>query len=163
MASSLLSGERVVVALFTFRLIYSTSLSHLYESISLSLLFLFALFVEISLESSPSHSSLLNTRYSNFRFLGLLISTIMINIEFTLLVFICKFCDWLIDGLNCVLYRPGASSGVLLGAVSLPGVMFSRLILNSRAVLLNQVGAEGNCICASFDKCIMLYVCISLR
>ncbi|KAL8089887.1 hypothetical protein AgCh_039372 [Apium graveolens] len=99
MASSLLSGERVVVALFTFRIIYSTSLSHLYESISLSLLFLFALFVEISLESSPSHSSLLNT-------------------------------------------RPGASSGVLLGAVSLPGVMFSRMILNSRAVSLNQVGAE---------------------
>lgn len=88
-----------MVALFTFRIIYSTSLSHLYESISLSLLFLFALFVEISLESSPSHSSFFNT-------------------------------------------RPGASSGVLLGAVSLPGVMFSRLLLNSRALLLNQVGAE---------------------
>ncbi|XP_009594149.1 dolichol kinase EVAN isoform X2 [Nicotiana tomentosiformis] len=38
--------------------------------------------------------------------------------------------------------RPGASSGIFLGAVTLPGLMVSKLIQISRAVSLNQVGTE---------------------
>ncbi|XP_010253970.1 PREDICTED: dolichol kinase EVAN [Nelumbo nucifera] len=38
--------------------------------------------------------------------------------------------------------RPGASSGILLGAVTLPAVMFSRLIQLSRAVASYDVGTE---------------------
>lgn len=98
-SSSLLNGERVVVAFFILRIIYSTSFSLLYESLSLFLLSLFSLSVEIAVESLRCHSSLLNT-------------------------------------------RPGASSGILLGAVSLPGVLFSRLIQLSRAVLVNEIGVE---------------------
>lgn len=51
------------------------------------------------------------------------------------------YCDILV---KLVVYRPGASSGILLGAVSLPGVLFSRLIQLSRAVSVNEVGVEGN-------------------
>ncbi|KAL3335985.1 hypothetical protein AABB24_031957 [Solanum stoloniferum] len=39
--------------------------------------------------------------------------------------------------------RPGASSGIFWGAVTLPGVMVSKLIQMSRAVSLNQSGSEG--------------------
>ncbi|KAK6788040.1 hypothetical protein RDI58_016565 [Solanum bulbocastanum] len=38
--------------------------------------------------------------------------------------------------------RPGASSGIFLGAVTLPGVMVSKLIQMSRAVSSNQSGSE---------------------
>ncbi|CAN4098938.1 unnamed protein product [Withania somnifera] len=38
--------------------------------------------------------------------------------------------------------RPGASSGVFLGAVTLPSLMVSKLIQMSRAVSLNQSGSE---------------------
>ncbi|XP_073140155.1 dolichol kinase EVAN isoform X2 [Henckelia pumila] len=38
--------------------------------------------------------------------------------------------------------RPGASSGILLGAVTLPSLMFSRLIQILRAVTLHEVGIE---------------------
>ncbi|KAJ0963626.1 hypothetical protein J5N97_028748 [Dioscorea zingiberensis] len=38
--------------------------------------------------------------------------------------------------------RPGASSGILLGAVTLPAVMLSRLVLLSRALSEHHVGAE---------------------
>lgn len=38
--------------------------------------------------------------------------------------------------------RPGASSGIFLGAVTLPGLMVSKLIQMSRAVSLNQSGSE---------------------
>ncbi|XP_075500586.1 LOW QUALITY PROTEIN: dolichol kinase EVAN [Primulina tabacum] len=38
--------------------------------------------------------------------------------------------------------RPGASSGILLGAVTLPGLMFSRLIQILRAVSIHEVGIE---------------------
>lgn len=40
-------------------------------------------------------------------------------------------------------FRVGASSGILLGAVTLPTVMVSRLIQLSRALLKNEVGVEG--------------------
>lgn len=39
--------------------------------------------------------------------------------------------------------RPGASSGVLLGAVTLPGLMVSRLIQTLRAESLNEVRIGG--------------------
>lgn len=42
-----------------------------------------------------------------------------------------------------LLFRPGASSGIFLGAVTLPGVMVSKLIQLSRVVSLNQSGSEG--------------------
>ncbi|KAK9144401.1 hypothetical protein Sjap_004304 [Stephania japonica] len=38
--------------------------------------------------------------------------------------------------------RPGASSGILLGAVTLPTVMLSRLIQQSRAVLSDDIGHQ---------------------
>ncbi|KAL0460158.1 UNVERIFIED_CONTAM: Dolichol kinase EVAN, partial [Sesamum latifolium] len=38
--------------------------------------------------------------------------------------------------------RPGASSGILLGAVTLPGVMISRLIQSLRAFSLQEIGIE---------------------
>lgn len=41
------------------------------------------------------------------------------------------------------IFRPGASSGTLLGAVTLPGLMLSRLIQSLRAVSLDEVGVEG--------------------
>ncbi|XP_041995476.1 dolichol kinase EVAN-like [Salvia splendens] len=38
--------------------------------------------------------------------------------------------------------RPGASSGVLLGAVTLPGLLVSKLVQTSRAITLEEVGIE---------------------
>ncbi|XP_047322941.1 dolichol kinase EVAN-like [Impatiens glandulifera] len=95
MASSLLNGERAVVALFISRTLYTTPLDLLSEGLFLSLLSLFALFLEIFAESSSS--------FSQFK------------------------------------TRPGASSGILLGAITLPNVMISRLIQRSRAVSLNDI------------------------
>lgn len=40
-------------------------------------------------------------------------------------------------------FRSGASSGILLGAVTMPTVMMSNLIQLSRAVSLKEVGIEG--------------------
>ena len=39
--------------------------------------------------------------------------------------------------------RPGASSGVLLGAVTLPGLLVSKLVQTSRAITLEEVGIAG--------------------
>jgi dolichol kinase len=39
--------------------------------------------------------------------------------------------------------RPGASSGILLGAVTLPAVMLSKLIHLSRALSLHEVATQG--------------------
>lgn len=44
---------------------------------------------------------------------------------------------------NCCFFRPGASSGILLGAVTLPTVMLSRLIQASRALSVNDIELEG--------------------
>ncbi|KAK3022863.1 hypothetical protein RJ639_046050 [Escallonia herrerae] len=95
---SLFNGERAVVVLFIARTLYAAPLSLLAESLSLSLLSLFALSVEISVESSSP---------------------------------IAQFST-----------RPGASSGILLGAVTLPGVGASRLIQLSRALSLQEIGVE---------------------
>lgn len=40
-------------------------------------------------------------------------------------------------------FRPGASSGVLLGAVTLPALMLSKLTQMSRAVSLKEIEIEG--------------------
>ncbi|KAL3335986.1 hypothetical protein AABB24_031957 [Solanum stoloniferum] len=56
--------------------------------------------------------------------------------------------------------RPGASSGIFWGAVTLPGVMVSKLIQMSRAVSLNQSGSEDSKNCATSrcsSSCIALY------
>lgn len=98
MASSMLNGERAVVLLFVSSILYSTRISLLYEGLSFSLLTIFALFVEISVESYGSA----------FPFKT----------------------------------RPGASSGILLGAVTLPGVAISKLIQLSRALSVHEVGVE---------------------
>nr|XP_043609524.1 dolichol kinase EVAN [Erigeron canadensis] len=100
--SWLLNGERAVVLLFVSAILYSAtsssvvSISIVYESLSFLIITVFALFVEISVESSHLH---FNT-------------------------------------------RPGASSGILLGAVTLPGLAVSKLIQLSRAFLANEVGIE---------------------
>ncbi|KAL7617597.1 hypothetical protein Lser_V15G02449 [Lactuca serriola] len=98
MASSMLNGERAVVLLFVSSILYSTRISLLYEGLSFSLLTIFALFVEISVESYGSA----------FPFKT----------------------------------RPGASSGILLGAVTLPGVAISKLIQLSRALSVHEGGVE---------------------
>ncbi|KAJ9558905.1 hypothetical protein OSB04_013519 [Centaurea solstitialis] len=55
MASSLLNGERAMVLLFVSSIEYSAPpVSFIYESLSFCLLAVFALFVEISLESYAS-------------------------------------------------------------------------------------------------------------
>ncbi|KAI3738671.1 hypothetical protein L2E82_28751 [Cichorium intybus] len=98
MASSLLNGERAVVLLFVSSILYATRIPLLYEGLSFSLLAVFALFVEISVESYGS---------------ALPFKT-----------------------------RPGASSGILLGAVTLPAVAVSKLIQLSRALSVHEVGLE---------------------
>lgn len=45
-------------------------------------------------------------------------------------------------GFLLVLFRPGASSGILLGAVTLPSVVLSRLIQLSRAVESKDIGPQ---------------------
>ncbi|XP_057528297.1 dolichol kinase EVAN [Amaranthus tricolor] len=95
MASSLFTGERVVVLFVLARIVFSTSISIFpFESLSLSLLACAALFVEISVENS---------------------TTVNFNV------------------------RPGASSGILLGTVTLPTVVFSKLIQLSRGLRLAEV------------------------
>ncbi|GMG98774.1 hypothetical protein Nepgr_000614 [Nepenthes gracilis] len=47
------------------------------------------------------------------------------------------------DALGALKVRPGASSGILLGSVTLPAVMFSKLTQLSRALLLGEVELEG--------------------
>ncbi|XP_074272137.1 dolichol kinase EVAN [Silene latifolia] len=95
---SLLNGERAVVFFLLTRILYSVPFTSLFfESIALSFLAVVALFVEISLENSPS--------LITFR------------------------------------TRPGASSGTLLGAVTLPALMLSKLIQLSRGLALGQVAA----------------------
>ncbi|KAI7746279.1 hypothetical protein M8C21_024353 [Ambrosia artemisiifolia] len=96
--SSLLNGERAVVLLFVSAILYSTHPSIIIEALAFSLLSVFALFVEISVESYGS--------------------------------------------INLFKTRPGASSGIFLGAVTLPGLAVSRLIQLSRALLVNEVGTE---------------------
>ncbi|XP_071690375.1 dolichol kinase EVAN [Rutidosis leptorrhynchoides] len=98
MGSSLLNGERAVVILFVSSITYATPVSILFETLAFVLITIFALFVEISVESYDS------------------------VLPFKI--------------------RPGASSGILLGAVTLPGLAISKLIQLSRALLVNQVGIE---------------------
>lgn len=62
-----------------------------------------------------------------------------------LLLFQQEFVLSIIVGINLkiVCNRPGASSGVLLGAVTLPGLLISKLVQTLRAKSLNEVGIEG--------------------
>ncbi|KAF6151901.1 hypothetical protein GIB67_010475 [Kingdonia uniflora] len=94
---SLINGERAVVFLFIFRLIFSVPLSLFYQGFAICLLAFAALFVEISAQRSSN-------------------------------ALIAKFKT-----------RPGASSGILLGALTLPTVMLSRLIQLSRLLLSHHV------------------------
>ncbi|KAJ0502869.1 putative dolichol kinase [Helianthus annuus] len=97
--SSLLNGERTVVLLFVSTILYSvTNVLVVYEALGFCLLAVFALFVEISVESYGST--------------------------------------------NPFKTRPGASSGIFLGAVTLPGLAVSRLIQLSRALSVNEVRTE---------------------
>ncbi|KAG8387618.1 hypothetical protein BUALT_Bualt02G0039900 [Buddleja alternifolia] len=95
-----LNGERAVVLLYIIRLLFATPFSLLAEAISISLLSIFALYVEISADDAS------NPLARSFR------------------------------------TRPGASSGILLGAVTLPGLMLSRLIQSLRALASKEVGIE---------------------
>ncbi|KAG6761998.1 hypothetical protein POTOM_032480 [Populus tomentosa] len=93
--SQLLNGERAVVTLFIVIVLFSLPLSLLLHGVALSLLAIFALSVEVRVETSTS--------LSQFK------------------------------------TRAGASSGILLGAVTLPTFMLSKLIQQSRAFSLHQV------------------------
>ncbi|GLT80772.1 hypothetical protein SLA2020_521950 [Shorea laevis] len=94
-STAFMSGERAVVLLFISRVLCSLPLSLLPHGLSLSLLSLFALFIEIRADNSPLLSPFKT--------------------------------------------RPGASSGIMLGAVTLPTVMLSKLIQLSRAFSLQQI------------------------
>lgn len=52
------------------------------------------------------------------------------------------------------LRRPGVSSGIFLGAVTLPGLMLSRLIQMFRGVSLNEVGISGTYL--FFSRCFLV-------
>ncbi|KAJ8551906.1 hypothetical protein K7X08_028349 [Anisodus acutangulus] len=94
MALSLfLNDERAVVALFIARIVFSVPQSLMFESLSLSLLSLLALFVEIAVDQLFPNS--ISKRFK---------------------------------------IRPGASSGIFLGVVTLPGLMVSKLIQIARAL-----------------------------
>ncbi|KAG6760684.1 hypothetical protein POTOM_033862 [Populus tomentosa] len=93
--SQLLNGERAVVTLFIVIVLFSLPLSLLSHGVALCLLAIFALSVEVRVETSTS--------LSQFK------------------------------------TRAGASSGILLGAVTLPTFMLSKLIQQSRAFSLHQV------------------------
>ncbi|KAJ3672165.1 hypothetical protein LUZ60_006886 [Juncus effusus] len=94
-AGDLFTGERAVVLLFVIRVALAVPSSLFFpHAATLLLLFLAALFVEISVEKSSDSSSLLRFKT-----------------------------------------RPGVSSGILLGATTLPAVMLSRLIQLSRVSL----------------------------
>ncbi|KAL6223210.1 hypothetical protein ACLB2K_006599 [Fragaria x ananassa] len=99
MASSLLNGERAVVALFVGRVVFSLPLSLLPHGLALSLLAISALVLDVVADSSAALLSRFRT-------------------------------------------RPGASSGILLGAVTLPTVMISKMIQLSRAFSLDQVAYQ---------------------
>lgn len=49
----------------------------------------------------------------------------------------------MLDDDICICSRPGASSGILLGATTLPSVMLSRLIQLYRVLLADPNGREG--------------------
>ncbi|GAV62623.1 hypothetical protein CFOL_v3_06146 [Cephalotus follicularis] len=95
---SVLNGERAVVVVFVCRILFSLPLSLLSHGVALSLLSLFALYVEVHLDNSA-----------------------------------------LLPHFNT---RQGASSGILLGAVTLPTVMLSKLLQFLRAFDLHQVELE---------------------
>ncbi|ONK63743.1 uncharacterized protein A4U43_C07F18450 [Asparagus officinalis] len=86
----------------------------------------------------------------------LFISRVLFSIPLSLLYEAFALCLLAIAGLaveisaenskavNCFKQRPGASSGILLGAVTLPTVMLSRLIQMSRAISVNDIELEGS-------------------
>ncbi|XP_010425937.1 PREDICTED: dolichol kinase EVAN [Camelina sativa] len=94
-ATSLVTGERVVVAVVVSRILLSLPLSLISHGFSLFLLCFSAFLVEIRAENSP--------------FL-----------------------------LSCFSARRGASSGILLGAVTLPAVMMSKLVQLTRAISIHE-------------------------
>ncbi|KAF8397730.1 hypothetical protein HHK36_016652 [Tetracentron sinense] len=118
-ATSFFSGERIVVLLFISRVLFSAPLSLFYEGLAISLLGFFALFVEISAENSNSLSRF-KTRVRRFVVPGVFSGEIRV---------------FSVGG-------PGASSGILLGAVTLPTVMLSRLIQLLRALPSPDIGPE---------------------
>ncbi|XP_047973568.1 dolichol kinase EVAN-like [Salvia hispanica] len=120
-----LNGERAVVLLYVVRILFSIPFSLLPEAFSLSLLFLLALCVEISVDDASNPLSLF------FR------------------------------------TRPGASSGVLLGAVTLPGLLVSKLVQTSRAITLEEVGiAEFEYLKSQYwaasSSCVVVLIFLSL-
>ncbi|CAH2041690.1 unnamed protein product, partial [Thlaspi arvense] len=123
MASSLLNGERAVVVLFISPILVATPFSLLSESCFLFLLTLFALFLEIFAESSNSLDQF-KIRHAFPSILALYPFKSRFTVRVSRL-------------------RPGASSGILLGTVTLPGLMISKLIQLSRVLSLQQTGFEG--------------------
>lgn len=53
----------------------------------------------------------------------------------------CHFC--FINDFQYHFCRPGASSGILLGAITLPAVMLAKMIQLTRAFSSNHIGLEG--------------------
>ncbi|KAG1359665.1 putative dolichol kinase EVAN [Cocos nucifera] len=116
--AQLCNGERAVIFLFVSRVLFSAPLSLSFEAAALVLLTVSGLVVEISAESSTALDRF-KTR-----------STLLLPIPTILSAIIPK-------------NSPGASSGILLGTVTLPTVMLSRLIQLSRALLTQDAGPES--------------------
>lgn len=55
---------------------------------------------------------------------------------------------------DTLVLRPGASSGIFLGAITLPGVFFSRLIQMHRGVSAKDVVPEGHLLVDSLPNLI---------
>ncbi|RWW26234.1 hypothetical protein GW17_00009394 [Ensete ventricosum] len=132
-AAELFNGERAVVLLFVSRVLFSVPLSLFYEALALFLLVAGGLVVEISAEGStvPHRFKTRSALFPcHFKSLNVLpgIHTKLCNDH---LIWIPNF------------YRPGASSGILLGTATLPAAMLSRLIQLSRVLLENDANSEG--------------------
>ncbi|KAJ9188805.1 hypothetical protein P3X46_000167 [Hevea brasiliensis] len=125
--SPYLNGERAVVILFIGCVLFSLPLSLLLHGVALSLLAIFALYVEIRVDISSSSISQFKT-------------------------------------------RPGASSGILLGAVTLSAVMLSKLIQLSRAFSFHEIESEElNYLAiqywATYASCfsVLIFLCFVMR
>ncbi|KAL6577369.1 hypothetical protein OROMI_011645 [Orobanche minor] len=116
--SEQLNGEMTVVLLYIVRILFSTPLYLLPEAFSLSFLAILALSFEISADDAS------NSLSHYFRTSLVLPAFAIVTVS------------------KLKVFWPGASSGIFLGAVTVPGLLVSRLIQTLRAESLQEVGIE---------------------
>ncbi|KAG6436142.1 hypothetical protein SASPL_101026 [Salvia splendens] len=168
-----LNGERAVVFLYIVRILLSIPLSLVPEGFSLSFLSLPALCVEISADDASTPLSIFfRTRIMHRAKLKIKLSQNCLFLKSDKLfcayfgVSKCVMNFTLVD-LEMAGDRPGVSSGVLLGAVTLPGLLISKLVQTLRANSLQEVRVEefeylkSQCWAAS-SSCFAVLIFLSL-